>query len=76
RLDSLTGADGGEDGRIVAVAEPAVVRAAVVHAVPLPATTFWRLDLAPLSLVTLTGRSGRWNLSLGAALPDTDAPSA
>lgn len=77
-LDSLAGSDGGggEDGRLIAVAEPAVVRAAVVHAVPLPPTAFWRLDLAPLSLVTLTGRSGRWNLSLGAALPDTGAPSA
>ncbi|MFJ4775388.1 histidine phosphatase family protein [Streptomyces sp. NPDC088762] len=45
--------------------EQAVVRAAVVHALELPAATFWRLDVRPESVTTLTGRAGRWNLLVG-----------
>ncbi|MFC9293079.1 histidine phosphatase family protein [Streptomyces sp. NPDC057011] len=45
--------------------EQAVVRAAVVHALELPAAAFWRLDVRPGSVTTLTGRSGRWNLLVG-----------
>lgn len=45
--------------------DQAVVRAAVVHALELPATAFWRLDVRPESVTTLTGRSGRWNLLVG-----------
>ncbi|WP_405461992.1 histidine phosphatase family protein [Streptomyces sp. NBC_00101] len=77
-LDSLAGADGASegDGRVLVVAEPAVVRAAVVHAVALPPAAFWRLDVAPLSLVALTGRAGRWNLTLGAPLPGSGGAAA
>ncbi|MEU9606495.1 histidine phosphatase family protein [Streptomyces sp. NPDC048057] len=53
-------------GRVLAVAEPAVVRAAVVHALRLPPPVFWRLDVRPLAVTELSGRSGRWNLRLGA----------
>ncbi|GAA2716648.1 MULTISPECIES: histidine phosphatase family protein [Streptomyces] len=55
-------------GRILAVAEPAAVRAAMVHALGLPLTVFWRLDVAPLTLTVLTGRTGRWNLQCGQPL--------
>ncbi|MFF3002627.1 histidine phosphatase family protein [Kitasatospora sp. NPDC057940] len=55
-----------QPGRVLAVAEPAVVRAAVVHALDLPAVAFWRLDVRPLSATELSGRSGRWNLRCGA----------
>ncbi|MET9885251.1 histidine phosphatase family protein [Streptomyces sp. NPDC006430] len=48
-----------------AVVEQAVVRAAVVHALELPAATFWRLDVRPDTVTTLTGRLGRWNLQIG-----------
>lgn len=51
---------------IVAVAEPAVVRAAVVYALNAPPRTYWYLDVRPLSTVTLTGGPGRWNLRLAA----------
>ncbi|MFA7762026.1 histidine phosphatase family protein [Streptomyces sp. NPDC048723] len=47
------------------VVEQAVVRAAVVHALELPAAAFWRLDVRPESVTTLTGRAGRWNLLVG-----------
>lgn len=45
--------------------EQAVVRAAVVHALDLPAAAFWRIDVRPESVTTLTGRAGRWNLLVG-----------
>ncbi|WP_424891059.1 histidine phosphatase family protein [Streptomyces sp. XH2] len=60
--------DGLEDGRVLAVAAPAVIRAAVVHGLALPAQVFWRLDVQPLSLTELTGRGGRWNLRCGVPL--------
>ncbi|MEU5190037.1 histidine phosphatase family protein [Streptomyces klenkii] len=60
--------DGLEDGRVLAVAAPAVIRAAVVHGLALPAQSFWRLDVQPLSLTGLTGRGGRWNLRCGVPL--------
>ncbi|GGN94256.1 phosphoglycerate mutase [Streptomyces albiflavescens] len=58
----------GHGGPILAVAEPAVVRAGLVHALAIPAETFWRLDVAPLSVTELSGRSGRWNLRCGRPL--------
>lgn len=60
-------------GRTLAVVEPEVVRAAVVHALDMPVTAFWRLDVPPLTATGLSGRSGRWNLRLGTSptAPDT-----
>lgn len=53
----------GEDGdRIVAVAEPAVIRAALVYVLKAPPATYWNLDVRPLSAITVTGRAGRWSL--------------
>ncbi|MGW1637816.1 histidine phosphatase family protein [Streptomyces lavendulae] len=52
-------------GRHDAVVEQAVVRAAVVWALELPAQAFWRLDVRPETVTTLSGRSGRWNLLVG-----------
>ncbi|MEU3260696.1 histidine phosphatase family protein [Streptomyces albidoflavus] len=54
--------------RLLAVVEPAVVRAAVTRALALPPAAFWRLDTGPLTLTTLTGRPGRWNLAAGQPL--------
>lgn len=58
----------GQEVRVLAVAEPAVIRAALVHALDLPPRTFWRLDVAPLTATALSGRSGRWNLRCGQPL--------
>ncbi|MEV8639150.1 histidine phosphatase family protein [Streptosporangium sp. NPDC051023] len=52
-----------EPGRTVAVTHAPVIRAAVVHALDAPALSFWRVDVAPLAMVALTGRGGRWRLS-------------
>ncbi|MFD5556181.1 histidine phosphatase family protein [Streptomyces sp. NPDC127068] len=63
-LDALTD----EGGRVLVVAEPDVVRAALAHALDLPGPSFWRLDVAPLTSVDLSGRSGRWNVRPGRPL--------
>ncbi|MFD5183705.1 histidine phosphatase family protein [Streptomyces sp. NPDC058372] len=56
-----------EDGNaLVAVAEPAVVRALLVYALKAPPATYWNVDLGPLSTATLTGHPGRWSLRLEA----------
>lgn len=54
------------DGSIVAVAEPAVVRAALVYALQAPPSTYWHVDVRPLSTVTLTGLPRRWSFRLEA----------
>ncbi|WP_251092088.1 histidine phosphatase family protein [Streptomyces sp. Caat 7-52] len=53
------------EGRTLAVVEPEVVRAAVVDALGIPDSVFWRLDVPPLTVTELSGRAGRWNLRLG-----------
>ncbi|MDX2729536.1 MULTISPECIES: histidine phosphatase family protein [Streptomyces] len=54
------------EGSIVAVAEPAVVRAALVYALGAPPSTYWNVDVRPLSSITLAGLPGRWSLRLEA----------
>ncbi|WP_329114602.1 histidine phosphatase family protein [Streptomyces sp. NBC_01465] len=55
-------------GSIVAVAEPAVVRAALVYALKAPPSAYWNVDVRPLSTVTVSGRAGRWSLRLEAGV--------
>jgi broad specificity phosphatase PhoE len=65
--DWLTGLAAGS-GRVLAVVEPDVVRVAALCALGAPVEAFWRLDVRPLTVTELSGRSGRWNLGLGRAL--------
>ncbi|MBW8735633.1 MAG: histidine phosphatase family protein [Streptomyces turgidiscabies] len=58
-----------DGGRIVAVAEPSVIRAALVYALKAPPSTYWNLDVRPLSTVVVTGRAGRWNLRFEGVFP-------
>ncbi len=60
-LDTRPGGDG---DRLVAVAEPSVIRAALVYALNAPPASYWNLDVRPLSATTVTGRAGRWHLCL------------
>ncbi|MGW1405536.1 histidine phosphatase family protein [Streptomyces sp. NPDC002403] len=64
---------GAEGRRVLGVVEPAVVRAVIVGALDLPPEAFWRLDVAPLTLTGLSGRSGRWNLRCGQPLSPAPA---
>ncbi|MDX2540830.1 histidine phosphatase family protein [Streptomyces sp. WI04-05B] len=67
-LDTRPADDG---GRIVAVAEPSVIRAALVYALKAPPSTYWNLDVRPLSTTVVTGREGRWNLRFESGFPQS-----
>ncbi|MEV6316515.1 histidine phosphatase family protein [Streptomyces sp. NPDC051776] len=68
RMDALASSarlEGGENhrrARTVAVAEPGVVRMAVLHALSAPPEAFWRIDVPPLAVTQLVGKGGRWNV--------------
>jgi broad specificity phosphatase PhoE len=64
-LDTRPNDDG---ATVVAVAEPAVVRAALVYALKAPPSTYWNIDVRPLSTAVLTGSAGRWSVRLDAAV--------
>ncbi|MDN3258674.1 histidine phosphatase family protein [Streptomyces sp. CSDS2] len=49
---------------LLAITEAAVIRAALVHALAVPARAFWQLRVPPLSTVTLTMRDGHWTARL------------
>lgn len=51
------------DGTVVAVTHASVIRAAIVHAISGHPFTFWRVDIAPLVLASLTHYGRRWVLS-------------
>ncbi|MFE7263608.1 histidine phosphatase family protein [Streptomyces sp. NPDC057592] len=68
-------AEGTGGHRVLGVVEPAVVRAMMVAALALPVEAFWRLDVAPLTLTALSGRSGRWNLRCGQSLSPAPDPA-
>ncbi|MEU6347268.1 histidine phosphatase family protein [Streptomyces sp. NPDC046977] len=47
----------------LAVVEPAVARALLVHALSAPARTFWHLDVRPLSSVSLVSTDHGWQVT-------------
>jgi broad specificity phosphatase PhoE len=51
-----------DEGRMIAVAHPAVIRAAILHAVGAPLASFWRVEVAPLAIVRLSHDGRRWTL--------------
>lgn len=53
------------DGRVVAVTEASVIRAAMLYALKAPPHSYWRTEVHPLSVVSLSGGQGRWSLRLG-----------
>ena len=54
----------------IAVTHPAVIRSALVHTLQSPASSFWRIDIAPLSLTDLRWNGRVWTVrSSGCALP-------
>ncbi|MEU4656244.1 histidine phosphatase family protein [Streptomyces sp. NPDC023723] len=64
-LDTRPAQDG---DRVVAVAEPSVIRAALVYALGAPPATYWNLDVQPLATTALTGSAGRWALRFDGGL--------
>ncbi|WP_103501610.1 MULTISPECIES: histidine phosphatase family protein [Streptomyces] len=55
----------GPHGRVVAVTESTVIRAAMLYALKAPPYSYWRTEVHPLSVISLSGGGGRWNLRLG-----------
>ncbi len=63
RIHDRRGPNGRDPVRtLLAVADPTVIRAAVVHAVEAGPRSIWRIDVAPLSRTVLVGEPGRWSL--------------
>jgi broad specificity phosphatase PhoE len=73
RVGGWLDAQAGERG--VAVVHPVVVSAALAHALDLPPAAVWQLDVAPLAMIRLDHRGGRWRLHLTAVRPGPAAPS-
>jgi broad specificity phosphatase PhoE len=62
-------------GKIVAITHASAIRAAIVHAIEAGPRSFWRIDVAPLSLARLSANNGRWTLvSLGAIDAESIGP--
>jgi broad specificity phosphatase PhoE len=67
-LESLVGRVGSwMDGQravphTIAVTHPAIIRAAFVHALQIPVHTFWRIDIAPLTMTDLRFNGNVWTL--------------
>ncbi|RXH54300.1 putative phosphoglycerate mutase [Granulicella sibirica] len=65
-------ADQQDAGHIVAITHPAIIRAALVHTLSAPPQSFWRIDIAPLTLTDLRFNGMSWTLrSAGSPLPLT-----
>lgn len=50
----------GDSGHGIAVTHASVIRAAILHALEAPASSFRRIDIAPLSLAELSHDGRRW----------------
>jgi broad specificity phosphatase PhoE len=50
-------------GQSIIVTHATIIRAAIIHAIQAAPTSFWRIDIAPLSITRLSGTYGRWNLT-------------
>jgi broad specificity phosphatase PhoE len=59
-------------GQSIIVTHPTIIRAAIIHAIQAPRTSFWRIDIAPVSITRLSGNQGRWNLTCAGCLPRGD----
>jgi broad specificity phosphatase PhoE len=52
----------------IAITHPAVIRAALLHTLNAPAQSFWRIDIAPLTLTDLRHNGRTWTLRSAAVL--------
>jgi len=61
RVAMWLGEEEKRDQRSITVTHSTIIRAAIVHLMHAPPRSFWRIDVAPLSLTRFTGKDGRWN---------------
>lgn len=59
-----------DTGHSVIVTHANVIRAAIVHVIEAPPTSFGRIDIAPLSRTVFTAHDGAWRLAAGRGLRD------
>ena len=75
RVATWLDAQKGTPGVAVAVTHASVIRAAIVHAIEAEVRSFWRIDVAPLSLTRLSDDNGHWTLaSIAAMTADATEP--
>ncbi|MFI1168898.1 histidine phosphatase family protein [Streptomyces sp. NPDC020801] len=55
--------------RALAIVEPTVIRAVLVHALATPVRAFWHLDVPQPSAITLILRDGSWTVRFGYGTP-------
>lgn len=63
RVAQWLDAQRGKSGVTVVVTHASVIRAAILHALEAGPRSFWRIDVAPLSLARLNGDGKRWTLA-------------
>jgi broad specificity phosphatase PhoE len=51
------------EGTVLAITHAGVVKAALVHALGAPLSTFWRIDVSPLAISELHAHDGQWMLT-------------
>ena len=55
----------------IVVTHASIIRAAIVHAIDAAPQSFWRIDIAPLSMTRISAANGHWNLtSAGCTMPN------
>ena len=59
---------GGARQRSIAITHSTIIRAAIVHVIEAAPQSFWRIDIAPLSVTRLSCQGRRWNLSAAGCL--------
>jgi broad specificity phosphatase PhoE len=62
RVATWLAGEAAHDRRSIAVTHAAIIRAAIVHVMRAPPQSFWRIDIAPLTVTRLSGADGRWNI--------------
>jgi broad specificity phosphatase PhoE len=51
-----------DSGHTIAVTHPAVIRSTIIHALSAPAQSFWRIDIAPLTITDLRHNGRAWTI--------------
>jgi broad specificity phosphatase PhoE len=62
RVAQWTDAQASISGRVLVIADPAVIRGVVVHVLGAPPASFWRFDIAPFSVSVVQHAVGQWRL--------------
>lgn len=62
RIDEWLQGEHAHSRRSIVVTHSTIIRATIVHTLGAPAESFWRVDIAPLSITRLSGENDRWNL--------------